>query len=144
MMKRYGFLTLIAGSPLVSAQDSTLPDIGNAPQLLSAGYLMQVVGSLAIVFGAVVLMAIVVKRMNRSPSTGRASLSVMGSTNVGTREKVVLINAAGQQILVGVAPGNVRTLHVFDEPPACDPVDEAKPADFSAVWQSVNPFGGTR
>ena len=143
-MKRYGFLTLIAGSPFVSAQDSTLPDMGNAPQLLSAGYLMQVIGSLAIVFGAVVLMAIIVKRMNRSPSTGRASLSVMGSTNVGTREKVVLINAAGQQILVGVAPGNVRTLHVFDEPPASDPVDEANPADFSAVWRSVNPFGGTR
>ena len=41
----------------------------------------------------------------------------MGSTN-GHAGKVVLINAARQQILVGVAPGNVRTLHVFDEPPA--------------------------
>ena len=121
-----------------------MPALGNAPELLSAGYLMQVVGSLAIVFGAVVLMAVVVKRVNRSPSTGKASLSVMGSTSVGTREKVVLINAAGQQILVGVAPGNVRTLHVFDEPLATDIAEEAKPADFSAVWQSVNPFGSTR
>ena len=121
-----------------------MPALGNAPELLSAGYLMQVVGSLAIVFGAVVLMAVVVKRVNRSPSTGKASLSVMGSTSVGTREKVVLISAAGQQILVGVAPGNVRTLHVFDEPLATDTAEEAKPADFSAVWQSVNPFGSTR
>ena len=121
-----------------------MPALGNAPELLSAGYLMQVVGSLAIVFGAVVLMAVVVKRVNRSPSIGKASLSVMGSTSVGTREKVVLINAAGQQILVGVAPGNVRTLHVFDEPLATDEAEEAKPADFSAVWQSVNPFGSTR
>ena len=121
-----------------------MPALGNAPELLSAGYLMQVVGSLAIVFGAVVLMAVVVKRVNRSPSIGKASLSVMGSTSVGTREKVVLITAAGQQILVGVAPGNVRTLHVFDEPLATDTAEEAKPADFSAVWQSVNPFGSTR
>jgi flagellar protein FliO/FliZ len=118
--------------------------MGSAPQLLSAGYLMQVIGSLAIVFSAVVLMAIVVKRVNRSPSTGKASLSVMGSTSVGTREKVVLINAAGQQILVGVAPGNVRTLHVFDEPLAVEAVEASRPADFSAVWQSVNPFGSTK
>ena len=137
-------LLLLIAAPVVYAQEPAVPALGNAPELLSAGYLMQVVGSLAIVFGAVVLMAVVVKRVNRSPSTGKASLSVMGSTSVGTREKVVLINAAGQQILVGVAPGNVRTLHVFDEPLATDTAEEAKPADFSAVWQSVNPFGSTR
>ena len=135
---------LLAAAPVIQAQETAVPALANAPQLLSAGYLMQVVGSLAIVFGAVVLMAIVVKRVNRSPSTGKASLSVMGSASVGTREKVVLINAAGQQILVGVAPGNVRTLHVFDEPLAIETAESAKPADFGSVWQSVNPFGSTR
>jgi flagellar protein FliO/FliZ len=142
---RYGLTTLLlSAAPVLQAQETAVPALGNAPELLSAGYLMQVVGSLAIVFGAVVLMAVIVKRVNRSPSTGKASLSVMGSTNVGTREKVVLISAAGQQILVGVAPGNVRTLHVFDESLATEIADEAKPADFSAVWQSVNPFGSSR
>ena len=142
---RYGLtVLLLSAAPVLQAQESAVPALGNAPELLSAGYLMQVVGSLAIVFGAVVLMAVVVKRVNRSPSTGKASLSVMGSTNVGTREKVVLINAAGQQILVGVAPGNVRTLHVFEESLATDLADNVKPADFNAVWQSVNPFGSTR
>ena len=142
---RYGLTALLfSAAPVLQAQESAVPALGNAPGLLSAGYLMQVVGSLAIVFGAVVLMAVVVKRVNRSPSTGKASLSVMGSTNVGTREKVVLINAAGQQILVGVAPGNVRTLHVFEESLATDLADDVKPADFNTVWQSVNPFGSTR
>ena len=142
---RYGLTALLlSAAPVLQAQESAVPALGNAPELLSAGYLMQVVGSLAIVFGAVVLMAVVVKRVNRSPSTGKASLSVMGSTNVGTREKVVLINAAGQQILVGVAPGNVRTLHVFKESLATDLADDVKPADFNTVWQSVNPFGSTR
>ena len=142
---RYGMTALLlSAAPVLQAQESAVPALGNAPELLSAGYLMQVVGSLAIVFGAVVLMAVVVKRVNRSPSTGKASLSVMGSTNVGTREKVVLINAAGQQILVGVAPGNVRTLHVFEESLATDLADDVKPADFNTVWQSVNPFGSTR
>ena len=137
-------LLLLVAAPVIQAQEAAVPALGNAPQLLSAGYLMQVVGSLAIVFGAVVLMAIVVKRVNRSPSAGKASLTVMGSASVGTREKVVLINAAGQQILVGVAPGNVRALHVFDEPLAIETAEGAKPADFGTVWQSVNPFGSTR
>lgn len=142
---RYGLTTfLLLAASVTQAQEAAVPALGNAPELLSAGYLMQVVGSLAIVFGAVVLMAIVVKRVNRSPSTGKANLSVMGSTSVGTREKVVLLNAAGQQILVGVAPGNVRTLHVFDEPLAAEDAVDARPADFGAVWQSVNPFGSTR
>ena len=104
---------------------------------------MQVVGSLAIVFG---------RRANGHccqtdesiPFNGQSKPIGAGSTNVGTREEVVLINAAGQQLLVVAAPGNVRTQRTCLTTSACDPVDEAKPADFSAVWQSVNPFGGTR
>ena len=65
---------LFAAAPVVST-GMAAPAL-YTPQLLSTGYLMQVVGSLAIVFGAVVLMAIVVKRMNRSP-IGQSHLSVM-------------------------------------------------------------------
>ena len=72
---RYTLTALIlAAAPVIQAQETAVPALGNAPQLMSAGYLAQVVGSLAIVFGAVVLMAMVVKRVNRSPSTGKGSL----------------------------------------------------------------------
>ena len=119
-----------------------MPALGNAPQLLSAGYLIQVVGSLAIVFGAVVLMAIVVKRMNRSPSLGKSQSVGNGLHQRGHAREGRADQRGRATILVGVAPGNVRTLHVFDEPLATETADEAKPADFSAVWQSVNPFPG--
>ena len=62
---RLFILLLLTIVPLASAQETSVPELGNAPDLISTGYLMQVIGSLAIVFGAVVLMAFVVKRFNR-------------------------------------------------------------------------------
>ena len=64
-------LVLLTIVPMASAQETSVPELGNVPDLISTGYLMQVIGSLAIVFGAVVLMAFVVKRFNRSPSVGK-------------------------------------------------------------------------
>ena len=141
---RLFLLLLLTIVPMASAQETSGPELGNVPDLISTGYLMQVIGSLAIVFGAVVLMAFVVKRFNRSPSVGKTHLSVLGSTSVGTREKVVLLSVGNQQLLVGVAPGNVRALHVFSETVEAQDSHASNSADFSAVWQSVNPFGGTR
>ena len=100
---RLFLLFLLTIAPMASAQETSGPELGNVPDLISTGYLMQVIGSLALVFGAVVLMAFVVKRFNRSPSVGKTHLSVLGSTSVGTREKVVLLSVGNQQLLVGVA-----------------------------------------
>jgi len=46
----------------------------------------------------------------------RAAMKVLSSLPVGPRERVVLIEIAGQQWLLGVAPGQVSLLHKFDEP----------------------------
>jgi flagellar protein FliO/FliZ len=35
---------------------------------------------------------------------------------MGARERVVLIQAGETQLLLGVAPGRVQTLHVLDQP----------------------------
>ncbi len=35
---------------------------------------------------------------------------------MGPRERVVLVQVGKQQLLLGVAPGRIQTLHVLDEP----------------------------
>jgi len=35
---------------------------------------------------------------------------------MGTRERVVLLQVGETQLLLGVAPGRVQTLHVLDKP----------------------------
>jgi len=41
---------------------------------------------------------------------------LLGGISVGHRERVVLIQVGEQQLLVGVAPGRVNTLHVLEKP----------------------------
>lgn len=43
-------------------------------------------------------------------------LRVVAAISVGPRERVVLIEIGGEQILLGVAPGRVNLLHRFEQP----------------------------
>ncbi len=46
----------------------------------------------------------------------RSAMKVVATLPVGQRERVVLIEVGGEQMLLGVAPGRVNLLHRFDEP----------------------------
>ena len=47
---------------------------------------------------------------------GARSMKVVAAMPVGPRERVVLIEIAGEQWLLGVAPGSVNLLHRFEQP----------------------------
>lgn len=66
----------------------------------------------ALIFG----MSWLMRRMGRMSGSGTSDLKVISGVSVGQRERVVLIQAGDTQLLVGVAPGQVRTLHVMEEP----------------------------
>ena len=127
-------------SPLrVAAADG---GAAGAPELFSAGYLAQVLGSLLLVFACLFVLVFLLRRFNRVGGGAGSALRVLGTTSVGQREKVVLLQAGGEQMLIGVAPGSVRTLHVFPEP-VVSVTSEAAPApDFAAVLRAANPLGG--
>jgi flagellar protein FliO/FliZ len=81
------------------------------------------------------------RRFNRMGQARGAPLRVLGSASVGTRERVVLLEAGEQQLLIGVAQGSVRTLHVLPEPIAA-PEPAAASVDFAQVLRAANPLGG--
>lgn len=76
---------------------------------------LRVVIALLVVLGAVIAAGRFAKRMRGFSGTGNAGLEVIGQLSLGARERAVLIRVGERQLLIGVAPGNVRTLHVFDE-----------------------------
>jgi len=84
----------------------------------SAGFQLavQIALSFALVIGAVLLLTWVLRRITRLQSNALGGLRVVGGLSVGMRERIVLLEAGDQQLLVGVAPGFLRTLHVFDRP----------------------------
>ncbi len=74
---------------------------------------MQIIFSLILVLAAVAVVAWIMKRINL-PQHGAASLlKVVSGVAVGPRERVVLMEVNDTWLVVGVAPGQVRTLHTM-------------------------------
>jgi len=111
-----------------------------APEFFSAGYLLQVFLSLAVVIGLLFAVLWMLRRMN-GPGRGAAGqLRVLTSVSLGQRERAVLISAGKQQILLGVAPGSVTKLHVFEEPVIQEVVSadaEGSSIRFADVWKQA-------
>lgn len=81
-----------------------------------------VVHPLNLVLGLVFLAAIViagwwlVQRAGGLQIKSGNGLRIVTAVSVGPRERVVLIEIAGEQMLLGVAPGRVNLLHRFEQP----------------------------
>ncbi|GAB4288863.1 MAG: flagellar biosynthetic protein FliO [Thiohalomonadaceae bacterium] len=95
-------------------------DIGRptpAPvEAVGAANLLQVLLALVLVLLLIVGMAWLMRRMGGLTQVGGGVVRVLGGVPVGQRERVVLIQVGNKQLLLGVAPGRVQTLHVLDEP----------------------------
>jgi flagellar protein FliO/FliZ len=91
---------------------------------MSAGNLLQVLVGLVLVLGLVMGAAWALRRMGHVPGMSNQAIKTIGAASVGTRERVVLLEVSGTWILVGVAPGQVRSLATLpkgDLPVAASP-----------------------
>jgi flagellar biosynthetic protein FliO len=79
--------------------------------------IMQMMGGLAFVLALFLLCAWLMKRVQGGFVSGGSQMKLLAGLSVGTRERVVLLEVKGAQVLLGVAPGRISALHVF-------PVDE--------------------
>jgi len=100
--------------------------------MLSGAYLLQVLGSLILVFGAIFAVLFLLKKFNGVSLSSSNPIRILASSRVGAREKIILLEAGQQQLLVGVSAGCIRTLHVFDEP-VLDSAGAGKNSDFASV-----------
>jgi len=87
-----------------------MPDPGTGASLLQA--LAGFLGVLAVIL----VLAWIMRRFGRVGFNSAGTLRVVGGLSMGARERVVLVQAGETQILLGVAPGRVQTLHVLDKP----------------------------
>jgi flagellar protein FliO/FliZ len=74
----------------------------------------QVTLALLVVLAAVFAAGWLLRRVRGVSSQG--AIKVVADLPLGAKERAVLIQLGGQQLLLGVAPGQVRTLHVLAEP----------------------------
>jgi flagellar protein FliO/FliZ len=81
----------------------------------SFSYILQILASFAAVIAFIFVFAWLMRRSGRfGAAAGGPGLRIVSSLSLGMREKIVVVNAGGKNIVVGVAPGQIRTLHVLE------------------------------
>jgi flagellar protein FliO/FliZ len=84
------------------------------PPGVSAATMLQTVLGLALVIGILFLAAYFLRKFNGGRGFGsNGPLHIVGSLMLGTRERIVLIEIDGTWIVVGLVPGQIRTLHTL-------------------------------
>lgn len=110
-----GSAVLAATSPAASSAPDKLNGWsgGGGSPLADFG---QMALGLLIVVALIFVLAWVIRYVRDIGPAGGQPLRVVGQLGLGRKERVVLIEAGDKQLLLGVAPGRVETLHVLDEP----------------------------
>ena len=96
---------------------------------------LSLVGIIALIFAAGWLGR---RAQGRAQSGGRR-IRCVESFAIGTRERVLLLEADGKRLLIGAGQGGLRTLHVYEgEVPVAEvPLPPAAPAfaDLLGLWK---------
>ena len=95
------------------------------PSVVSTGGMIKITLSLLLVLAAIVAVAWLLKRMNVAQQGRGNLLKVISSVAVGQRERIVLIEINETWLLVGVGPGQIRTLHTLAKDDTVSPLPEA-------------------
>ncbi|MCK5189606.1 MAG: flagellar biosynthetic protein FliO, partial [Methylococcales bacterium] len=54
------------------------------------------------------------RKANKFSVTGSGKMTVLGGLSLGMREKVILLQVGKKQLILGVTPGRIETLHVLE------------------------------
>ncbi len=91
------------------------PQAVERPTTVGAGSLAQVTLSLLLVLGAVFAAAWLVRRLRGLGGPGADAIRVVAATGLGPKERAVLVQVGGQQLLLGVTSQQVTLLHTLTE-----------------------------
>lgn len=118
------------GQPAATATtvQPTAAPLGAPPS--GAGMVGTTVVTLLLVIGFILLLAWLAKRMPGIGGAANPALKVVGSLALGPRERVVVVDVGGTQLLLATGPGGTRTLHTLEQPL---PVAAGTPSPFAQV-----------
>jgi flagellar protein FliO/FliZ len=140
-------ITFITASAALAAEAEkafAAPQAAERVATPGAGSLVQVTLSLVLVLGAVFAAAWLVRRLKTFGKFGSGPIEIIADVSIGAKERAVLVQVGGKQLLLGVAPGRVNTLHVLEEsvqvnrePRIADgalaPADSSQRPDFKSI-----------
>ncbi|MGD2116905.1 MAG: flagellar biosynthetic protein FliO [Chromatiales bacterium] len=97
--------------------------------------IVDMMSALVLVLAVIVAIAWLFKKYGNAGVFSKGPVQVIGGVSLGSREKAVLLQVEGERLLIGVAAGSVRTLHVLkpaellDEELTDEPVTSNSPIE---------------
>jgi flagellar protein FliO/FliZ len=104
-----------------------VPDIDVASELLRV--LLSLAGIVVLIFAT----GWVSRKLQGRQFVGGRRVRCLETLSVGSRERVLLLEADGRRVLVGVGAGGVRTLHVYESVEPVAVVEAVAPPSFSEL-----------
>jgi flagellar protein FliO/FliZ len=92
------------------------PHAASTAAPVGAGGLASVTIALLVVLAAIFAVAWLARRVRGLGNRIGNSIDVLADVPLGPKERAVLLKVGAEQILIGVAPGRVSSLHVLREP----------------------------
>jgi len=83
---------------------------------IQADYVVQVLLSLLLVIGVIVLLSFLLKKMNLQTRTGSGAVRILSVVSLGAKDRLLLVAVGEEQLLLGSSPGNVQKLHTLKKP----------------------------
>lgn len=83
---------------------------------LATGHLVRVTLGLLAVLISIVVVARLLRGFARFQTGSHRQFKILSAISIGPRERIVLLQIGETQLLVGVVPGRIQTLHVLERP----------------------------
>ncbi|MET0028022.1 MAG: flagellar biosynthetic protein FliO [Candidatus Thiodiazotropha sp.] len=130
-MKRLWVLTGVFASGIALATETTQKSVGVKVSPMGTESLLSTFGGLILVLAVIFAAAWLFRRYTQLPVGGKGMVRVLGGASVGSRERVVVVEVDETRLVLGVSPGQVRTLHTFEprNEPFRQQLDETVKAD---------------
>ena len=103
------------GSSISAAASETI-GAPAVPPVIDTGDILNVVTNLGFIVVAVLVMAWLYRRAQRMQNQNGSIINILATQPVGPKERVLLVEVAGQQLVLGLTASQIRTLHVLDQP----------------------------
>lgn len=98
---RFGWLLVFFASNVFAQESTEIP----------SGIYGQAFLSMIFILALLIFAAWLMRRLSGGKSFGNKSLKILGGVALGPRERIVLIEVGEECLVVGIVPGQIRTLH---------------------------------
>lgn len=94
-----------------------VPLAGNASDAaapgVSSGAFLQAFLALGLIVALLIATAWLARKVSGGKGFGQGGMKVIGGVALGPRERIVLVEAGDTWLVIGIVPGQIRTLHTM-------------------------------